>query len=356
MFLAKECMNGTSMVPDIPDLQKKMLMNLMQDYDILKICKLNQTADEVITSGVAPRKCRFCGNAEPTVSFKKRAHAISELCGSHHLLTDYECDTCNNKFSKYERQFSQFMLFYHSILGVEGKKGVPTYRRDRNGTTGVSNENGVASIKSQVNEDPIVNIKKKDNKFEVTGTRTYIPIDVYRALLKMALTIMPESEMQFLQDALRFLTDESFSLPESKQVALRVYLGGMNVICPSSVQLYKRKLGCTNPVPAYMFSLSYSNFTFQMYLPGCSLDSHLSRTQNLQVPIIPTVADGHFPFKTETLDFNSSQKVVKEPVPITLTFEGMKGQWLVPWWKRIGFYAEMMWYGMKRWWKNNIFM
>ena len=341
-------MNGTSMVPDIPDLQKKMLMNLMQDYDILKICKLNQTADEVITSGVAPRKCRFCGNAEPTVSFKKRAHAISELCGSHHLLTDYECDTCNNKFSKYERQFSQFMLFYHSILGVEGKKGVPNYQRDRNGTTGVSNEGGIASIRSQVNEEPIFKIKRKDGKFIVSGTRTYVPIDVYLALLKMALTVMPESEMQYLQGSLKFLTDESVQIPESLQVAMRIYLGGMNVIRPASVQLYKRKSSSTGNFPAYLFALSYSNFTFQMYLPGCSLDSHLASVQKLEVSLIPTVADGHFTFKTETLDLNSDQRIVKEPVPITLTFEGMEGKWLVPWWKRIGFYAEVAWYGVRR--------
>lgn len=333
-------------------MQKKLLMNLMQDYNILKIYKLNQTADEVISSGTTPRTCRFCGKIEPNVKFKKRAHAISELCGSHHLLSDYECDDCNNKFSKYERQFSQFMLFYHAILGVEGKKGIPTYQRDRNGTTGVSNEGGIANIKSQVNEEPIFKIKRKDGKFIVSGTRTYVPLDVYRALLKMALTVMPETEMQYLQETLKFLTDETVQLPESFQVGMRIYLGGMNVIRPSSVQLYKRKQSSTGNFPAYLFALSYSNFTFQMYLPGCSLDSHLASVQNLEVPIIPTVADGHFTFKTETQNLNSDQRIVKEPVPVTLSFEGMEGKWLVPWWKRIGFYAEVAWYGVKRWWKN----
>ena len=340
--------NMADILEEIPKAQMVMLTHLAQDYDILKICKLNQTSDEILSSGSAVRKCRFCGNTEPAVKFRKRAHAISELCGSHHLLSDYECDSCNGKFSKYERAFSQFMLFYHSILGVEGKKGVPKYQRNRNETTGVSYENGKASLRSQVNEAPFFSIKCKDNKVTVAGTRTYVPIDVYRALLKMALTVMPESEIQYLQDTLRFLCDKSFTLQHSKQVFLRVFTGGMNVIRPSSVQLYKRKAGCTKNLPAYLFALSYSNFTFQMFLPGCSLDAHLKNVMSFNVPIIPTVADGVFSYNTEVLHLHSNQKVLKEPIPVTFSFEKMEAKWLVPWHKRIRFYAEQMWYGMKR--------
>ena len=68
----------------IPKTQDDMLNHLVQNYDILKICKLNQASDEVLTSGSEVRKCRFCGNTKPAVKFRKRAHVISELCGSHH--------------------------------------------------------------------------------------------------------------------------------------------------------------------------------------------------------------------------------------------------------------------------------
>ena len=175
-----------------------------------------------------------------------------------------------------------------------------------------------------------------------------MPSDVYRALLKMALTIMPESEMQYLNDALRFLCDESFTLKESKLVSFRIFQGGMNVVRPSSVQLYKIKAGCTNLVPAFLFALSYSNFAFQISIPGCSLDSHLTNISQIEVPIIPTVADGVFPFTTEMFNLNSNQKVVKEKVPVSFTFEKMEALWLVPWWKRIGFYIEYCWCKLKK--------
>lgn len=79
--------NMADILKEITKAQADLLTLLVQDYDILKICKLNQTSDEVLTSGTSVRKCRFCGNTEPAVKFRKRAHAILELCGSHHLLS-----------------------------------------------------------------------------------------------------------------------------------------------------------------------------------------------------------------------------------------------------------------------------
>ena len=78
------------------------------------------------------------------------------------------------------------------------------------------------------------------------------------------------------------------------------------------------------------------------------MDAHLKNVMSFNVPIIPTIADGIFCYNTEVLRLHSNQKVLKEPIPITLSFEKMEAKWLVPWHKRIGFYAELLWYGMKR--------
>src|SRR5688572_3441102 len=47
------------------------------------------------------RTCRFCNKSMPEVTFKKDAHTISQLTGNRHLVSDFECDTCNDLFSKY---------------------------------------------------------------------------------------------------------------------------------------------------------------------------------------------------------------------------------------------------------------
>ncbi|MBV8095742.1 MAG: hypothetical protein JO110_21445, partial [Acetobacteraceae bacterium] len=46
------------------------------------------------------RVCRFCGEHEPKVTFKDRAHAIPEALGNKSLFTNYECDICNHAFGE----------------------------------------------------------------------------------------------------------------------------------------------------------------------------------------------------------------------------------------------------------------
>jgi hypothetical protein len=51
-----------------------------------------------IILGSKPFKCRFCGGKPPERTFKKRAHAVSELLGNKVMKSLYECDTCNERF------------------------------------------------------------------------------------------------------------------------------------------------------------------------------------------------------------------------------------------------------------------
>ncbi len=41
------------------------------------------------------RKCSFCGNSIPLVTFKKDAHTIPQFTSNRHLVSDFECDGCN---------------------------------------------------------------------------------------------------------------------------------------------------------------------------------------------------------------------------------------------------------------------
>ena len=48
----------------------------------------------------AKRKCRFCRESMPTVKFDKDAHTISEGLGNKSIITNDECDTCNETLGK----------------------------------------------------------------------------------------------------------------------------------------------------------------------------------------------------------------------------------------------------------------
>ena len=55
-------------------------------------------ANKQIVLGTKPNKCRFCSGERPARTFKKRAHAVSELLGNKAVKSLYECDACNERW------------------------------------------------------------------------------------------------------------------------------------------------------------------------------------------------------------------------------------------------------------------
>jgi len=73
--------------------------------------------------------CRFCGKSSSEVTFKKKAHAISELIGNKEFVSKNECDVCNEHFGNlYEDNLSKYLGITRSLSQVSSKKGVPSYK------------------------------------------------------------------------------------------------------------------------------------------------------------------------------------------------------------------------------------
>lgn len=74
------------------------------------------------------RVCRFCNNQRTPLTFKKKAHAISEALGNKNLVLYDECDGCNEYFSKtIEPDIVEFYAVYRTFFGVKGKGGEKKY-------------------------------------------------------------------------------------------------------------------------------------------------------------------------------------------------------------------------------------
>lgn len=330
------------------NIQMVMTRHILKDYDQLFLEVGNFKTDTFLPSSTTGR-CRFCKQSLPNVTFNKRAHAISELIGNHHLLSNYECDSCNSSYSKLEYQFSQYMLFYNTVFQIVGKRKPPVFQPYRNQPSSIFSSNGVLNIRVYQGDSIMHKINWCKKLVTLYGNRTYIPIDVYRCLLKMALTVMPETEMQFLNDSLDFLNKVT-DMPNIKKICyFKIYGGGINVFGFPAVMLYKRKPTSSSNVPAYLFGLAYGNFFFEMPIIGCSLDAHLQNTTYFDLPVIPTIADGNFPIMQDTrmLDLSSTQKVIKEPVKMSLHFEYAQGKWLAKWWTILAYYITEPWYWIK---------
>jgi transcriptional regulator, abrB family protein len=292
--------------------------------------------------------CRFCGRKKGEVTFKKKAHALSNLIGNNRLFSYYECDECNgNRFSKYESDFSNYMKLLHCLSQIKGKRGIPSYKSRKDDFTRVDIKDCISVLQKE-DETAIALLDKKNKIIHFKGERTYTPVNVYKCLLKMALTVMPDSELPEITNAMDFLMDRKY-LKEQLLVGYRQYAGFPPFSTPVTMLFKRKDERVDENVPLYMFLLAYGNFAFQFQIPFCPADKFLVGKE-ISMPYIPTIADTINPQRLTGLDFSSSEKITKEEYGIDMTFEGMKRNWIVT----LNYVLQHPWDSLKRLLKNNL--
>ena len=106
---------------------EKLFGELRSSYEVLAYN--GNTKKGIGEADKSKRICRFCSKSYPEVSFKKVAHSISEALGNKKIITNEECDTCNEKFGKgIENDLILFLDFFRIFFGVKGKKGFQNLR------------------------------------------------------------------------------------------------------------------------------------------------------------------------------------------------------------------------------------
>lgn len=300
---------------------EQMAKNLYDNYDTIADYSSN-LEEKTILCDSGERKCRFCGRKEGVVTFDKEAHALSNLISNNRIFSLYECDECNGKiFTVQESNYAEYMKLRHTLSQTHGKRGVPSYKPDSKSFSRIDVK-GEFITKMKEDEDPIAVIDETKNIIHYKGKRTYVPIMVYKCLLKMALTIIPEKELPYVKNAMDFLMGRvnfKCKLP----VIYRQYSGPQPFGRPICF-LYKRKEQrvCDN-IPLYQFLLAYSNFVFQMCIPFCEEDKFL-QGKEVSLIIIPTPEDLRQLVKAEFLSLESDVKIVNEEVSMDLHFDSME--------------------------------
>jgi hypothetical protein len=141
------------------------------------------------------------------VSFRKEAHALPECIGNKSLFTYYECDTCNQAFGHgCENDFGNWSLPMRTMSRICGKRGIPTIKQGPHDTWRI--EGGPTGLSLSVDETEAFYEDDEANKTLKFHLRRapYRPVMVVQAMVKMALSIMPEEEMPNFQQALSWIT------------------------------------------------------------------------------------------------------------------------------------------------------
>ncbi len=301
------------------DILNEAVKKIEQDYSL---CASYIFGDgkKIFLGNKEDRVCRFCGRGKADgAKFKHEAHALSNLIGNNRLFTYYECDECNQKFSKYETDFAEYFRLYHCVLRVHGKRGVPTYKRYQ---SRIDVDKTLIQIKQMIDDQTLqCEVDEENKNVLVTGYRSYVPINVYKALVKMALTIMPEAELVNFEHTMAFLKSENAEAKIPLPVLIQMYGKGNNVHKGIAAIILKRKASSLSRVFSYSFVLAYNNFCIQMPILGSKLDQ-FEEGEPVSFKALPTppAFDGYPLILNNCFDLRSSNKVKDEAITITLSF------------------------------------
>lgn len=311
--------------------QLDAIAHYQERYDIIVDYPL--VADRPIrlsdTTDGAARRCRFCGRTTPEASFRSTAHAVPELLGNKSLVSMNECDECNTFLAdRYEDHLAKWFGPMRTISQIAGKSGVPTYKdkdSDQGGRIRIEMGDGGlhftivdADLMAQLSKDgPVAFTLPVD-----TPSQPYIPIRAAMALVKIACSLCPASELPQCDPAIAWLMGR-LSARISMFPVLYAFTPGPNPYATGKVMLLRRKVD--EPIPYLWGIVATANYRFQFFVPFCPKDGWLkngaeSKFTSRQFPV-PFGEDWPYGATEYGLfDWAGDEPVVKKPV-VTLNVD-----------------------------------
>jgi len=265
LFALKNNQNPTSVIEEVNSYFKPVFENyVMQTFDKSSKTRIGEP-DKM------KRTCRFCSGKMPEVTFRKKAHSISESFGNKVIICNEECDACNEKFGRtIEQDFSKYFEVYRVLYEIEGKNGIPKIKGKNFEFTLEENE-FVLNYQKEGNGDEII--------LESYGT--VCPQNVYKSLCKFFLGIIEREYLETFNKTIQWINSKFFTT----EIPMLIMGQNENLYTP-------------HPKISYYLSRTYNQ---DLPVATCEL-----RTKDLVfIYIIPTF-DG-----IETFKYNEYYKLFK---------------------------------------------
>lgn len=237
------------------------------------------------------RVCRFCEKDATQTTFRKEAHIIPQSLGNKYLLSDYECDRCNELFATYETNLNEYLGLYRTVFNIPGQKNkVPSYK-----TPG---KNLVASPKSDLGVEKAITISDNSGtSFEInddTGEtiisytkNNFVPIFAYKAFLKVALALIEEKDIPIYKIAFKFLMTNE--LDEEYGTVARVFQFFTSDHTFKTHCYFFEKIDPESRLPTHVFQLYFQNFVFQIFVPLNPNDAKMYDNKPVSMPVCPPI-------------------------------------------------------------------
>jgi len=239
---------------------------LRAKYDIIAFNE--STRHKIGEPDKSKRVCRFCNKKSDEVTYRKIAHSVSEALGNKKIITNDECDACNEKFGTgIENDLVLYLNLYRNVFGIKGKNGIPKLK-GKNFEIQNSGD-GKIEINHFLNEEEEKDPNFDDFKVKLETHQNIVVQNIYRTLAKYALSVIDRQYLENFQDTIRWINQEFDSEKLPKIAMLTSY-----ELFSHHPQLVVYKLKKEeNNLPYAVAEFRFTFLTFVYIIPFSSRDN-----------------------------------------------------------------------------------
>lgn len=212
------------------------------------------------------RVCRFCGKDASKTTFKTKAHTISKSLGNNLIVTNDECDICNNKFGKdVEGDFAEYVGVFRSIMGMRGYNGIPHIKGDN---FDIKQENGQVKLNYIASSEEEENMPIENMHLPLHSKQKIRLQNVYRSIVKYALSVLDASEMSHFTDTIEWIFQKK-RIDKLPKVAMLEVPSFYNQ--QPQIIVYRRKKD-DKRLPYLVVEFHFAHFVFVAIVPKTDMD------------------------------------------------------------------------------------
>ncbi|KQT62076.1 MULTISPECIES: HNH endonuclease [unclassified Aureimonas] len=262
----------------------EMMRFYAENYDTLIFRDLDPKKS-IETIGDKPPTCRFCKRSKPEVKFSKDAHVVPAFVGNKVLFSRYECNECNERFSKFEDDLAKMTMGDRALGQVPKRKGYASLKPQGKKSSFERGPNGV--VIKQYMDEGVFTVDAANSQFITTyDTQPFRPLGAYKALAKIAFTLLPETELSRFEELRVWLRESDVG---SRKVyggkahwCYQTFIPGPSPFPKPIISLMRRREGVH--APYLMLFLAFGNWTYQIFPPCPAMDIALA---DRPIPVTP---------------------------------------------------------------------
>jgi hypothetical protein len=225
-------------------------------------------------------RCRYCGESDARL-FRTEAHAFPEGLGNRWIISRDECDSCNQLFSKYDDAIVRAVAPFLTLGGMKGKSNKVRQTGRSDGLAVLSRHEGeerpllfIRSVNAKTSEqisftpEGVLRLKLP------VAEDSFRPRYAYKALVKMAVALLPHVELANYSRLLAWLLDP-YDAIEFPQLDVGISFASIGNAPELLAGTLLRRNNPEDCVPHILFVFCAGSVCFQIDLMSDHLEDHL---------------------------------------------------------------------------------